>query len=93
MADTPGKMYAIAILLTLLAMVAIGLRFYTRHIKKAKYSYDDYMILPAMVSISISHQLCFSLPRKVTFIALHHWHGDLYHCGYSQGRHGTPYRN
>ncbi len=49
MAETPGKMYALAIFLTLLAMVAIGLRFYTRHIKKAQYSYDDYMILPAMV--------------------------------------------
>lgn len=49
--ETPGKMYALAICMTLLAMVAIVLRFYTRHIKKASYSYDDYMILPAMVSI------------------------------------------
>ena len=63
MADTPDKMYVLAVLLTFVAMVAIGLRFYTRHIKKAKYSYDDYMILPAMVSISMLTHCACPTPR------------------------------
>ena len=67
MAETPGKMYALAIFLTLLAMVAIVLRFYTRHIKKAEYSYDDYMILPAMVCISSSANFASVLLWKTDF--------------------------
>lgn len=57
MAESPGKMYAIATVMTLLAMTAIGLRFYARRIKQTKLMWDDYMILPAMV-----RQLCLHLP-------------------------------
>jgi len=57
MAESPGKMYAIATVMTLLAMTAIGLRFYARRIKQTKLMLDDYMILPAMVRYS-----CLQLP-------------------------------
>lgn len=50
MDETPGKMYALATVLTLLAAVAILLRLHARKIKKAVLAWDDYMILLAMVS-------------------------------------------
>lgn len=49
MAESAGKMYALAIVLSLLAIVATLLRFYARRIKQASLSWDDYMILPALV--------------------------------------------
>ena len=49
MADSAGKMYALAIVLGLLAIVATVLRFYARRMKQASLSWDDYMILPALV--------------------------------------------
>ena len=49
MAESAGKMYALAIVLGLLAIVATVLRLYARRIKQASLSWDDYMILPALV--------------------------------------------
>lgn len=49
MAESAGKMYALATVLSLLAIVATALRFYARRIKQAALSWDDYMILPALV--------------------------------------------
>ncbi|KAL8749513.1 MAG: hypothetical protein Q9184_006777 [Pyrenodesmia sp. 2 TL-2023] len=47
--DTPGTLYAIAIIFTLLAVAATALRFYARSIKKVGRSWDDYAVLPALV--------------------------------------------
>ena len=48
--ETPGKMYALAGLLSLLSVVAVILRFYSRRLlKTAKIEIDDFMILPALV--------------------------------------------
>lgn len=49
MAESAGKMYALAVVLSLLAIVFTTLRFYARRIKQAALSWDDYMILPALV--------------------------------------------
>lgn len=49
MAESAGKMYALATVLSLLAIVATVLRFYARRMKQASLSWDDYMILPALV--------------------------------------------
>ena len=49
MAESAGKMYALAIVLSLLAMTVTAMRFYARRIKQATLSWDDYMILPALV--------------------------------------------
>ncbi|KAL8657519.1 MAG: hypothetical protein Q9226_001833 [Calogaya cf. arnoldii] len=49
MEESPGKMYALAVVMTLLATVATALRFYSRHIKKAGFSWDDWTVLPALV--------------------------------------------
>ncbi|KAL6721772.1 hypothetical protein ACLMJK_000877 [Lecanora helva] len=68
--ETPGKMYALAIFLTLLAMVAIALRFYTRRMKKAQYSYDDYMILPAML-FTIGTAVCLIVGTALGDMARH----------------------
>ncbi|KAL8660719.1 MAG: hypothetical protein Q9202_006269 [Teloschistes flavicans] len=48
MSESPIKMYALAAVLSLLAIVATVLRFYARHIKKAGYSWDDMALLPAL---------------------------------------------
>ncbi len=40
-----------AVILTLLAITAVGLRFYARYLKKAGYSWDEYSILLALVNM------------------------------------------
>lgn len=48
--ETPGKMYALAAVLSLLAIVAVLLRFYARRLlKTSRIDIDDYMILPALL--------------------------------------------
>ena len=49
MPDSAGEMYAIATVSSILAIVAIVLRLYARRIKQTALSWDDYMILPALV--------------------------------------------
>lgn len=51
MDESPGKMYALATVLTVLAIVAVVLRFYSRRIKKVHLSWDDYSIVLALVGI------------------------------------------
>ena len=43
-------MYALATVLMVLAIGAVCLRFYARRIKKAGIEWDDYLIIPALVS-------------------------------------------
>ncbi len=50
MAETPEKMYALATVLTLLAVIAVGLRFKARHLRKADLAWDDYSIALALVN-------------------------------------------
>ena len=49
MADSAGMMYALATVLSVLAIVAVILRFYARRVKHIALSWDDYAILPALV--------------------------------------------
>ena len=57
MDESPGKMYALATVLTILAIVAVVLRFYARKIKKVKPSWDDYLVVLALVIVS--HLNCY----------------------------------
>ena len=50
MGESPGKMYALATVLTVLAMVAVTLRLYARRITKQRLEWDDCMIFLALVS-------------------------------------------
>ena len=79
MAETPGKMYALASVLTVLAIVAVVLRFYSRRIKKVGVSWDDYLIVLALVGffsvISASGRNTYEL---VLLTDLHCRHGDLH---------------
>ena len=43
------EIYLIATSMTILPLIAIALRFYARSLKKTGLSWDDYMIVPAMV--------------------------------------------
>ena len=49
MDESPGKMYALATVLTILAIVAVVLRFYARRIKKVRPSWAEYLIVLALV--------------------------------------------
>lgn len=49
MDESPGKMYALATVLTILAIAAVLLRFYSRRIKKVHLSWDDYSVVLALV--------------------------------------------
>lgn len=49
MGDDVATVYTIAIVFFLLALAATILRFYARSIKKVGFSWDDYVIIPALV--------------------------------------------
>ena len=49
MGETPGKMYALATVLTVLAVVAVLLRLHARKVKSAILTWDDYLIIVALV--------------------------------------------
>jgi len=49
MDETPGKMYALASVMTVLAIAAVPLRFYARHVKTQRLLLDDWLILPALL--------------------------------------------
>lgn len=51
MDESPGKMYALAIVLSVLAIVAVVSRFYARRIKKGNLFLDDYLVVLALVSL------------------------------------------
>lgn len=50
MAETPGKMYALATVLTLLATGAVAFRLKARRLRKADLAWDDYTVFLALVS-------------------------------------------
>ena len=43
------EIYLIATSMVVLPLIAIALRFYARNLKKTGLSWDDFLILPAMV--------------------------------------------
>ena len=53
MDESPGKMYALATALSTLAIVAVVLRFYERRIKKMSPSWDDYLVVLALVRVPL----------------------------------------
>ena len=57
MGESPGKMYALTTVMTFLAFLAIGLRFYAKRIKRNGVSWDDLLIVLAMVRSLSSHKL------------------------------------
>ncbi|KAM0802748.1 hypothetical protein BDR22DRAFT_970990 [Usnea florida] len=57
MGETPGKMYALATVLILLATIAVLLRFCARNIKNARIEWDDYLIVFALV-FTVGTALC-----------------------------------
>ena len=57
MAESAGKMYVLATVLSILAIVAVMLRFYARRIRQTALSWDDYVILPALVDYVIDSMM------------------------------------
>lgn len=49
MAESPGEMYALAAVLTVLATAAVALRFYARSLTNMRPSWDDYLIVLGLV--------------------------------------------
>ena len=66
MVESPGKMYALATTLTLLALAAVICRFWARRIKNIRPSWDDYLIVLALVS-SLSLIVESGLARLTVF--------------------------
>jgi len=46
---TPESLVAMSVALPTFGLVAVALRFYTRHVQKATLMLDDWLILPAWV--------------------------------------------
>jgi len=59
--ETPGKMYAMAVIFSMLAIIAVALRFYARYLKRAGYWWDEYMIVPALVCTDCAQHLPFTV--------------------------------
>ncbi|KAL8933849.1 MAG: hypothetical protein Q9216_006187 [Gyalolechia sp. 2 TL-2023] len=69
MGNEVGTVYAIAIVFSLLALVATALRFYARNIKKVGFSWDDYVIIPALVRQNIPPPLSSVLRYPPWYLA------------------------
>ena len=69
------EIYLIATAMTVLPLIAIGLRFYARNLKKTGLSWDDFSILPAMV-----RYLCqpYRSPMAHKFTGLYRGYCRLY---------------
>ena len=71
-------MYALATVLSVLAIVAVILRFYARRMKQTAVSWDDYAILPALVRhFRILHICCHNggVDEKAV---IHDGHRDMH---------------
>ncbi|CAF9930843.1 hypothetical protein IMSHALPRED_008293 [Imshaugia aleurites] len=69
--ETPGKTYALAAVLSLLAIVAVILRFYSRRLlKTASIEIDDYMILPALL-FTLGTGLCMFIGAALGDLGRH----------------------
>jgi len=49
MEDTPEEMYAIAVVMTVLATLAVILRLHARRLRKMDLAWDDYTMILALV--------------------------------------------
>ena len=80
MGESPGKMYALAVVLTLLAIAAVLLRLYARRITKQRLEWDDYMVFPALVGpIELAQDLpALALWKLNSSAAFHHWDSRLH---------------
>ena len=79
MGESPGEMYALAAVLTFLAVMAVALRLYARRIKKQLFEWDDFMILFALVGPPICCD-AFGSARQVltTAAAILNLHRNLH---------------
>lgn len=75
MADSAGKMYALALVLSLLTIVVTALRFYARRMKQAALSWDDYMILPALL-LTIGTAVCMLVGTSIGNLGQHTGSGE-----------------
>lgn len=79
MGESPGKMYALASVLIILASLAVMLRFCSRRIKKICLSWDDYFIVVALVFLCAATLPYIAVTYKSTFPkGLYHRHGSLF---------------
>lgn len=77
MDETPGKMYALATVLTALATVAVVLRFYARSLKQTSPSWDDFLIVLALVESPCDVSVIIVLIR-ILLLGLHHRDRNLH---------------
>ena len=80
MGETPGKMYALAIVLTLLAVLAVLLRLHARKLKNAILAWDDYFIFGALVGHAPRFKKVLSRDECVDKVdtAIHDWYRIVY---------------
>lgn len=48
----PSAMIAVGVVMPVLGIFTVALRFYTRHIMKNQIGVDDWLLIPALVSLS-----------------------------------------
>lgn len=70
MGESLGKMYALATVLSILAIVAVVLRFYARRIKEVRPSWDDCLIVLALVS-TIGTAVCMFVGAAIGSLGRH----------------------
>lgn len=58
---TPNSIIAVGAIFPILSIFAVILRFYTRYVQKAALLVDDWLTLPAMVSVIVTCPRTFAL--------------------------------
>jgi hypothetical protein len=51
---SPGDLYAAAIVLPIVGIAAISLRYYVRYTRRVALGADDWLLIPALVSVKPS---------------------------------------
>lgn len=80
--ESPGKMYALAVVLMLLAVIAVMLRIQARRMMKASIAWDDFLVVIALVRLEqLLATLRIGTPQQLTMIVVvydRHW--SLHDC-------------
>ena len=78
--QSPGGVLAVAIVPTVLCIIVVALRFYTRRYQqKVSYGWDDWLTLPALVKRLPLHY-CFHSSFLIPLLVFDYRNGShLYH--------------
>lgn len=64
--------------MAILSIIFVGMRFYTRHLKKAGFKWDDWLILTCLLTMLGTDILAICGSYSYNSFACHHQLGGVY---------------